>query len=355
MQVLHNLGCIQVDPVNVVSRSHELSLYNRAKDFRKVDLYKSLYQDYTLFEYWMQLYSIIPNEAFPYLKAVMEVPGDVHREISNHWHEDYRREHKQEIKLIRQHIIDNGPTSWLDIKEYPKAKAIQSWTGNDSQKAVLDFLWNTGEVQISHREGNRKYYDLTERMYPNSLLDQKVTPEQGYEYLAESYFKYFGLVRTANLSRSGRTRSKGIRAAFAKQLKDEKITQVQIGDAKTKYFVRTIEVEQLQAASGGHHQGINILSPLDPLVIDRQILLDVFDFYYRWEGYTPAEKRKFGYYNMPILFNGEFVGQIDMAKKKTKNDQERLETKSLHLNQESSKLKKLLNQEITEFSKFCLT
>ncbi|MEP7104196.1 MAG: crosslink repair DNA glycosylase YcaQ family protein [Candidatus Dojkabacteria bacterium] len=349
LQVINDLSCIQVDPINIVARTHELSLYNRSKNFRKKDLYKSLYEDHSLFEYWMQLYSIIPIQAFPYLHGVDEVPGDRQREISGYWHEDYRKQHKKEIDIALEFIKDNGPTSSKQILHLPKVPAIHSWKGEDSQIALLEFLWNTGEIQVSHRKSNTKYYDLTERVLPKSVRDMKVTREESYKFLLDSYFKYFGLIRSSRLNRSGRNRAQGLRDELAKQIKNSHAVEIRIEGGLYKYYAKQSEVEKLQNSPSGSHKGLNVLPPLDPMIIDRELTVDVFDFFYRWEAYTPQSKRKYGYYNMPILFNGEIIGQIDLVKD---NQENKLKVNKLALNKKSKQIDQALKSELKRLEEF---
>ncbi len=353
LDILNHLGCIQVDPVSVVAKSHELALYNRAKNFKIEDLYSALYEEHKLFEFWMQLYSIIPIDGFPYMQAIAEVQSDKEQDVSVSWHAEYRNQHQPEIDAALKYIEQHGPTCGKDLSHLPKGGAIHSWKGQSSHNALLEFLWNTGKIQITHRQGNTKYYDLTDRVYPASVVSQKVSPREGYRYLLNSYFNYLGIVRTTNLSRSGRTRSAGLRAEFKQQLAKGEIVEFRVEESKTKYFIQKSKLPDLEFTQENIHIQLNILSPLDPLVIDRQVLADVFDFHYRWEGYTPATKRKFGYYNMPILYKGKFVGQIDLAKDKS-GKKSKLITKSLHAELKDSKFKTALKEEIHKLESFCL-
>lgn len=353
MQVIDDMGCVQVDPINVVTRSHELQIYNRSKGFVKADLYKALYEDHKLFEYWMQLYSIIPMEAFPYLQAIREVPGDRQREIGTHWQTIYQKQHVKELAATLDFIAKHGPTTAKDIAHLPKGSAVHSWKGESSHTALLEYLWNVGKVQICKRGNIAKYYDLTERVIPKHILEQKVTPAESYKFLLHSYFKYLGLSRPAHFLRSGRDRSKGPREEFARQLKSGEIIPVQIqtdsGLAKTKYYIEQDQAEQLKNSEPTDGT-LNILSPLDPLIHDRQLSVDAFDFFYRWEAYTPPAKRQFGFYNMPILYHGRIVGQIDMAKSEGK-----LRTKNPYLTDKSKEVKSALKEEISQLEEFSLS
>lgn len=354
LQIIEDMSCVQVDPINVVARSHELQIYNRSKEFVKQDLYKALYEDHKLFEYWMQLYSIIPIEAFPYLQAMGEVPGDRQNEVGMHWQVAYKKQHLKELDTLVDFITEHGPTCAKDITHLPKGSAVHSWKGESSHTALLEFLWNTGRIQICKRGSIAKYYDLTERVIPKHILEQKVSATEGYKFLLNSYFKYLGLTRPFHFNRSGRDRAKGLREEFQRQLKAGEIEEVRIknedgGIFPTKYYIQSYKVEELLSAPTGAHQALNILSPLDPIIHDRQLALDVFDFFYRWEAYTPPAKRKYGFYNMPILYQGRIVGQIDMAKSDGK-----LVTKGLYLTERSKDIKSALKTELKRLEKFSL-
>ncbi len=358
-QVIEDLSCLQVDPINVVARSHELILFNRVKGFRKQELYASLYKDRQLFEYWLQMYSIIPISALPYFKALQKTTDYRQIYADRSRYSSYRREHEADLTALMAFIESNGPTAARDIRHLGKGRAVHSWTGGNSHSALLEFLWNTGEIQISHRSSNIKYYDLTHRIIPETVLATEISAEQIYPFLLSSYFKYYGLVRPTWLNRSGRDRSKGLRDEFNRQLKIGDIIEVRIkgGDSKIKYYLRQSDLEMFAGSSPGSVAGsagkLKILSPLDPLVLDRQLLLEVFGIFYRWEAYTPPAKRKYGFYNMPILFEDKIIGQIDLAKSKQKGDA-KLNVNGIFLNQKSKAIDDALQQELHRLEKFSL-
>lgn len=359
-QVIEDLSCLQVDPINVVARSHELILFNRVKGFRKQDLYTSLYKDRQLFEYWLQMYSIIPISALPYFKALQKTND--YRQIysDRNRYSSYRQEHQADLDALLAFIEANGPTAARDIKHLGKGRAVHSWTGGSSHSALLEFLWNTGEIQISHRISNIKYYDLTARVVPAEVLEAEVAAEEIYPFLLNSYFKYYGFVRPNWLNRSGRDRSKGLRQEFNRQLKAGEIVEIRIkgGDSKIRYYLRHSDLEMLansnsQSNTTSSTGKLKILSPLDPLVLDRQLLLDVFGIFYRWEAYTPPVKRKYGFYNMPVLFEDKIIGQVDLAKSKQKGNT-KLNVNGIFLNQKSKAIDDALQQELHRLEKFSL-
>jgi uncharacterized protein YcaQ len=306
--VVRHLSCLQVDPIRVQFKNHEWILHNRMSFFKSSDLDTELYSNRSLFEYWMQLFSIIPMENFPYMHARMQA--------ADPWRSKYYNEHKNQLDYLLRFIQDNGPTSSKDIAHVNVGKTYFSWTNASSRVALFEFLWDSGAIMIHHRKNNMKVYDITERIVPPELLAKQVTPEESALFYLYKNFDYLGFLRKPFLRRVGYSRKLGLSELFQQEFETGNIKQVKIGNSSMKYFVRKSDLPSIEKASIPDEHLPIYLSPLDPLTIDRQLLLDVFNFHYRWEVYTPPAKRKFGYYGMPILENGRIERQIDAATKR---------------------------------------
>lgn len=333
--------CIQVDPVVVIARSHDLSLFNRVKGFTAQAIDTDLYKNRTLFEYFMQLYSIIPIKYRPYFSFRMN--------IKNSWQEEFYKDHSKEVEMAREFIKENGPTSSKMLKHIPKTRAIREWRSWDSGKATLDYLWDTGEITISHRDSNTKFYNLTERILPKEYLNKKNLKES-LDFLIKSNFDYLGIVRASSITKSCRSFIKLARERFAELLEKEEIIPIKVEGIHTKYFVLTSEVENIKKlGKENHHKGLNILPPLDPLIIDRQILSDFFDYEYLWEFYNRPETRKFDPYGMPVLYKGEIIGQVALKKDIKKKT---LKIKKTKVSLNDQELKTKLKEVVKEIEKF---
>lgn len=303
-EVLTELSCIQVDPINTVAPSHELSLYNRVMGIKRSDLNSELYEKKTLFEYWFQLYSIIPMKFFPYFAE---------RSSANlYWHDSHYKAHRTEIDATLDFVKKNGSTGIKDLMHLPKVSGVFNWGDSQSRAGLLTYLWDKGVLMVSHRSSNQKYYDLTENIVPKEILNQKKSHEEILEFYLTSYFKYLGIVRRPQLTRMGHMSRTGVKDLFKKWEKERKILGITIDGQATKLYI--LKEHAYKIDSSPTHTKLNILPPLDPLIIDRDILNDVFDYFYRWEAYTPALKRKFDQYGMPILYKGEINGQIALRK-----------------------------------------
>jgi uncharacterized protein YcaQ len=341
LDVVRHLSCLQVDPISVVAPNHELILFNRVDNFKSADLYNALYQDRQLFEYWLQLYSIIPIEDFPYFGG--------RRQAEAKWQQNYFTEHKLQIEQTLDYIRQNGPTSSKELAHIPPVRNLFSWSGSKSNTGLLNYLWDRGEVLVSHRQGNRKYYDLKERILPTQVnfdCDYVTTRE----FLLRQQFRYTGLVRSAFLSRMGYVKSFNLKELLLEKLATAEILAVKIADTKSTYYIWHEDKQALldtQLDLG--ILPLRILPPLDPLIIDRQLIKDVFNFDYTWEAYVPATKRKFGYYGMPVLYQGELIGQIELIKTTTKKL--KIKRQALHTKQ-TPEFKAALPGEINRLAKF---
>ncbi|OGC49777.1 hypothetical protein A2716_00225 [candidate division WWE3 bacterium RIFCSPHIGHO2_01_FULL_40_23] len=338
LEVLRKIKCIQVDPINVIARSHELALFNRVENFSLKDLNDGLYGKRNLFEYWMQLFSIIPLEYYGYLSA--------RRKARESWHSEYYQKHKREINLTLKFILEKGVVSSKDLKHIPKADSLFSWSNDSSSSSLLEYLWDIGKLMIHHREKNQKYYSLT-----NDLIDEKNMKKASYEELVGFYFRsafdYLGIVRKPFLShRIGYSDNLKLFSILEESCRKGDIVKLEVEGAATTYYATADSLSEIEGSLRGH-EGLNILPPLDPLIIDRRVLKDVFDFEYTWEAYVPKDKRKFGYYGMSLLYNGRIVGQIEFRRTKAgKVDLVKLET-----NEKTKGFKKALGLEIERLEK----
>ncbi len=337
-QVLNHYRCIQVDPIDVVAKSHELVLFNRIPNFSRQDLQSHLYQKRDVFEYWLQMYSIIPVQFFPYLAA--------RRTTQEDWHNKFLHQHQNQLNQVRLYIQSHGPTSSFDLVHIEsQSKSLFSWSNSTTNNSLLEYLWDKCEISISQRHQNRKYYDFTWRLFPNII--QTIPIKESKAWILDSFFRYFGILQPSKLNRVGYARNLNLN-----QLLDTWVTQgvvipLSIPQISTKYYVLASQIPLIEKSSQDTDQSINIISPLDPMIIDRRILQDIFNFTYTWEAYIPANKRKFGYYGMPVLYKGNFVGQVELAKSNNT-----LSIKSADIPDADTNLRNSLKTEINRMADF---
>lgn len=304
-EALEQMAGIQVDPIRVWYRSHEWALWNRMRGFHVEKLNRSLYTKRTAFEYWWQKYSMVPVGWWPYLR--------VRREVHGGWQDEFEVEHQRQLNEVRAYIKHHGPTSSLDLAHMEPKTSLGSWHNVKSNSGLLRFLWDRGEIGVHHREGNRKYFDLIGRLLPIQLLEQRVSDEECFDWLVERSLDYFGLLRIPYLDRMGYVKLEGMGQAWQRKLANGEIGRVVIPGVQTAYYARVSDIGEMELGGAKEFAGVTVFPPLDPLVIDRKRLVDVWEFEYQWEAYTPEKKRRFGYYGMPVLLGDQFVGQAELV------------------------------------------
>ena len=314
---IRQAGCIQFDPVDVCGKNAELTLQSRVKGFRKSMLAELLYEDRRLIDYVDKELSIWTVEDWPYFAPFRErsrAMGDTFEGL---------RELKEEaIAYIRE----NGPvcSDTLPIEGEIYWHSSMHWSGNWEKKSpaarsVLEQLYTEGELVIHHKKGSRKYYDLAKRHIPASLLKADDPFRDESELISWRVLRRIGAVGL--LWDKNSTAFLGIdlkvelrKKIFSELSADKKIASVMVEGIKAPFYYRIEDETLMQEILAGRADlkpRMSLIAPLDPLLWDKALILALWDFRYSWEIYTPAVKRKYGYYTLPILYGDRFVGRIE--------------------------------------------
>ncbi len=310
------LGSIQFDPLAVAGRNHDLVLHARVADYDPRCTDELLYASRELFEIWNKGLSLVPAAELPWYRTTWDEARRRHEDGILATYEATATQILERIRL-------EGPLSSLDFERKP---AIDWWWGPTSEtRAVLEALEVSGIVGLARRQGNRKYFDLVERLYPQELLAiQPSEPEQRRHKLLSRY-RAHGLAGATGPAEmwygTGRARRRPDdppdyvdRAELREGLvADGELLPVMVEGIKGMRYVVYTDEDALDDARRPlvDDPEVTFLAPLDPLVWDRDFLRRVFDFDYLWEVYTPEHKRKWGYYVLPILFGDRLVGRFE--------------------------------------------
>ena len=310
-------GCIQYDPVDVCGKNAELTLQSRVKGFSKTMLYELLYEDRKLVDYADKELSIWPSEDWPYFSS--------YRERSRKLGRTFKGLKPLEKKAIA-YIRENGPVSSdsLPIEGEIFWHSSMHWSGNWQKKSqtarsVLEQLYTDGELIIHHKKGSRKYYDLAENHLPEPILKAANPCRDDEEFLAWRVLRRIGAVGLLWDKNSTAFLGIDINAGKRKMILDyltEKgmICPVEVQGIKQVFYYRSEDNALMQSVIDGTADlkpRMSFIAPLDPLMWDKSLILALWDFQYSWEIYTPAVKRKYGYYTLPVLFGDRFAGRIE--------------------------------------------
>lgn len=322
LDTIRHLGALQIDSISVVARSHHIVLWSRLGHHPHDWLYELQGRDRALFEYWAHACAYVPIELFPYFRRAMLEYVDAATPGWSARVRDWIRENQTLIDEVIDHVRVNGPvsTSSFDPPEGSAKATAWAWYGNKPTNRALDLLWTDGRLMIDRREKFQRWYDLTERVHPT--WDDALLPSVEEERLAlgERALRAMGVTTTRWLPDYFRTNwgVRSIPGTGSRQIMDELVergiaTPATIRGIPGEFVVLNDLLEAKIPLSR-----TTLLSSFDSLVWDRKRTLAMFDFELQLEAYTPAEKRRYGYFSLPILYRDQLVGRLDpKAERKT--------------------------------------
>jgi len=317
------LGFVQVDSIRTVERAHHMILFARDQNYHPEQLRQLLEEDRRLFEHWTHDASIVPTEFYSHWRGRF-ARAELH--LRNRWR-DVRPRGQVKGKTVtfedildevRVHVFENGPTLSRDLKVWsgPKQTKKNGWWQWHPGKTALEYLWRTGELLISHRNGFQKAFDLHDRVIRDEIQNVPVQSGETFiDWACSNALDRLGFATSGELAAYwGSVNSTEARTWCARN-NGKEIIEVLVEDAggvrPNRAFARPALLDQLSDLPNPPNK-VRILSPFDPLIRDRKRLKRLFDFEYRIEIFIPEAKRKFGYYVFPLLEKDRLIGRIDM-------------------------------------------
>ena len=303
VEVIKKLGVIQIDSVNVLVRSQELPLFARLGDHDRNAINKATAQS-KIFEYWGHEAAILPVEIQPLFRWKMNAArtGKI-----KHWGlTSFYADNKAFVKRILKHVEANGPVTARELSTRTTKKS--SWWDWDEAKTALEYLFLTGQLMSCGRGSDfARIYDITERVLPSKILNTPTpTEDEARKQLLVRAAKAQGVATLTDLADYYRQKTAVIKPLVNELVEQGELREVTVDTWVEKAFVhRSAKLPKKLYATA-------LLSPFDSLVWCRPRNERLFDFHYRIEIYTPKEKRKFGYYVLPFMMNGELVGRVDL-------------------------------------------
>ena len=309
LEVFQKLGSIQFDPLSVAGRSHDLVLHARVADYDPAWCDR-LYMSRQIFEAYNKGLSFVPVSEFAWFRGILSRNSP--RILA---------ENAEVAKRVLARIRADGPLSALDFER--ERGPTTDWFGmpTNTVRAVLEAYAVTGVLGLARREGNRRYYDLLERLLPADVLARKIPLKEQLRHKMLSRYRAHGLLGTSGgndifgglgaAKRDPRFPGSPGRTALREELVQEgELVPVEIEGLRGKRLVLHDEVGLLEAPPEPP-PSVAFLAPFDPVVWDRPFLGSLFDFDYVWELFVPPAKRRWGWYVLPILFGDRFAGRIE--------------------------------------------
>ena len=323
LAAIRRMALLQIDTIHVVARSPYLVLWSRLGHYDPRWLDDALKAG-QLFEYWAHEACFIPAEDFGLMRHRMLNPEAMGWKYSTNW----RATHAQEIARLMEMIRANGPVRASDFSR-PGGKKGSGWWDWKPEKRHLEVMLTAGQLMVTSRHNFQRNYDLTERVRPDwndarDLLSEDATRTT----LIRQTCRALGIVKAAWIGdyyRLGRGRYQDDLHDLADQ---GELVPARIEGLAGDFFVPHDLAAELADQESLPSSVTTLLSPFDPVVWDRRRVAELFNFQYRIECYTPAEKRQFGYFVLPVLSRGRLVARLDA---KAHRKQGVFEIKSFHL------------------------
>ena len=309
---IKEVGCIQYDPLNKTARNADLVLQSRCRNYSEETLYRLLYKNRKLIDWWDKNMSIWVVTDWPHFSRKRAV---------------YMRRYKErekEFNPVRDEIIhkirEKGCLSSKDV--WQDKKVHWAWSPTDIGRAVLESLYHCGELVIHHKDGTRKYYGLSTELLPESVLrmqDPHLADDEHDDWYVYRRIRAVGLLwgRSSDawlgMDIKTEARYRSIQRLIDKNL----LTEVKIDQINETFYMPTDKLDLLN--DNKKHNEISIIAPLDNLMWDRKLISKLFNFNYTWEVYTPAKARKYGYYVLPLLYGDSFIGRFEPVVDREKN------------------------------------
>ncbi len=320
--IVEHLGYIQIDTLAVIKRAHHHTLWLRNNHYNESMLHNLQSKDRLVFEYWGHAMSYLPMSDYRFvLPRMRNFLNPKHRwikrniELSKHLFED-----------VLMRIKDEGALTSQDFKNDTDSPRGNWWDWKPAKMALETLYWQ-GKLMISERQNFQKVYDLTERVLPDWVNVTMPSNEETGVYLVRSALTSLGVASEREIRKflqPGSGNDVDLRIADAELIKSTIKNLVESGEVKgvriydlgsTIYYVLS---EKLNTRLRTKDSQIYFLSPFDNLIIQRDRIKDLFDFDYAIECYLPEQKRKFGYFVLPVLFGDKFIARFDVKAERDK-------------------------------------
>lgn len=297
-----HLGYVQIDTINVIERSHHHILFTRIPDYRRADLRQAQSTDKTVFEYWTHALAYVPSADFRFFVADMKL----HQREGHRWFQTVTvADTRKVMRLARQ-----SPLSIRDIEDDVLREKDHAWASRKPSRRALQLAFFTGALTISERNGMLKTYDLMLRHFGWDKMPKAASRREISTYMLDRALRSQGVVSLDSICHLDAPRKADIRKVIDARVRKGALVPVTVdGAGKQEHW---IAAEMLESDSHPDLDLVHILSPFDPLVIQRKRTHLIFGYEHRFEAYVPREKRKLGYFALPVLVGDTIAAALDL-------------------------------------------
>jgi hypothetical protein len=300
---VEHLGYVQIDTINVIERCHHHILWNRIPQYRRADLRRAQSVDKSVFEYWTHALSYVPARDFRFFIPAMRV----HRREGHKWFGEVT---PADLRKVMRLLRKDGALTIRDIEDDVLVEKVHAWASRKPSKRALQLAFYEGRVTISERNGMLKTYELMARHFGWDRPPKPASQREITGYLLDRALRAQGLVSLDSICHLDAPSKPSVRRLIEARVRRNELMPVAIeGAGKQEHWARP---ETLETAGPAASELVHILSPFDPLTIQRKRTHLFFDYEHLFEAYVPKEKRRFGYFALPVLVGDDIVAALDL-------------------------------------------
>lgn len=302
-EAVAHLGYVQIDTINVIERCHHHILFSRIPSYRRSNLHEAQSVDRSVFEYWTHALSYVPANDFRFFLPAMRE----HRREGHKWFASVKpADTRKVMRLVRA-----GPLTIRDIEDDVLTEKEHLWQSRKPSKRALQLAFYTGAVTISARQGMLKTYELTTRHFGWDKLPKPASDREITAYVLDRALRSQGVVSLDSICHLDAPRKKAVAGIIASRVRRGELVPVAIeGAGKQEHWAAPATLEA--GDEGISPDLVHILSPFDPLIIQRKRTNLIFGYNHLFEAYVPKAKRKLGYFALPVLVGDEIVAALDL-------------------------------------------
>jgi hypothetical protein len=339
-----HLGYVQIDTISVIERAHHHILWTRIPAYRRADLRQAQSVDKSVFEYWTHALSYVPAKDFRFFIPDMKL----HRREGHKWFATVK---PPDLRKVLRLLRKDGALTIRDIDDDVLVDKEHLWASRKPSKRALQLAFYTGVVTISERNGMLKTYELIGRHFGWDRPPKSASTKEVSNYLLDRALRSQGIVSLDSICHLDAPRKPALRRLIETRVRRSELVPVALeGAAKQEHWARP---DVLETSGDGASEMVHILSPFDPLVIQRKRTELFFGYGHRFEAYVPKEKRVFGYFALPVLVGCDIVAAIDL--KTDRKNRELLLQKWNWIGKRPRKdLKRRIEEQLHRFERFQL-
>jgi uncharacterized protein len=298
-----HLGYVQIDTINVIERCHHHILFSRIPAYRRTDLRHAQSDAKSVFEYWAHALAYLPADTLRFFVADMKH----YKQNPGRW---FSTVQPKELRKVMRLVKRDGALTIRDIEEEPQEK-LHLWASRKPSKRALEYAFFQGQLAVSERNGMLKTYELMSRHFGWDKPPKAASATETAAYVLDRALRAQGIVSLDSICHLDAPRKAAVRKLINGRVRRAELVPIALpGAGKQEHWAQPQAIETRdEAADAGL---VHLLSPFDPLIIQRKRTNLFFGYDHKFEAYLPKEKRQFGYFALPVLVGDRIVAALDL-------------------------------------------